>query len=317
MNATRIIRALIYHRLDYPAEYKHNTVMPKQSGPSFFYAKDIFPGTNMPLALVRAKDHGPSAAHAHDFAELVVILAGRGMHVALQDRYPIACGDVFVVQGDARHGYEDVDDLQLVNIMFEPNRLGLPSWDIARLPGYHALFSLEPELRRRHRFQSRLRLSMDGVEHVEELIRKLEKELDGRQPGYRYASTGIFTQLIVYLARCYSEMKQAEPRSLLRIAETLSYMERHCAEKISTADLVRIAHMSESSLLRTFRRALGVTPIAYLIHVRIRRAMDIMRNEGANVTEAAFRVGFSDSNYFSRQFRKVMGMSPRRFLKGE
>jgi AraC-like DNA-binding protein len=59
-----------------------------------------------------------------------------------------------------------------------------------------------------------------------------------------------------------------------------------------------------------------VTPIAYLIHVRIRRAIDIMRSEGANVTEAAFRVGFSDSNYFSRQFRKVMGVSPRTFLKG-
>jgi AraC-like DNA-binding protein len=200
--------------------------------------------------------------------------------------------------------------------MFQPERLGLPSWDVTQLPGYHALFALEPKLRRRHRFQSRLRLSMNELERVEELIRRLEGELEARRPGYRYAAAGLFTQLIVHLSRCYSEMKQPEPRALLRIAETLSYMERHYAEKISMKDLVRIAHMSESSLLRTFRRALGVTPIAYLIHVRIRRAIDIMRNEGANVTEAAFRVGFSDSNYFSRQFRKVMGTSPRRFMKG-
>ena len=308
---------MIRRRLDYPVEYQHNTVMTKRpSGPSFFYARDLFPRSGMPLCLVRAKDHGPAAAHAHDFSELVVILAGRGMHLTPAGRYPIACGDVFVVQGDARHGYEDVEGLQLVNIMFQPEPLGLPSWDVTGLPGYHALFSLEPTLRRRHRFRSRLRLSMDRLEHVEELIRRLEGELDGKRPGYRYAAAGIFSRLVVYLSRSYREMKQPEPRALLRIAETLSYMERHCAERITMKDLVKIAHMSESSLLRTFRRALGVTPIAYLIHVRIRRAIDIMGNEGANVTEAAFRVGFSDSNYFSRQFRKVMGMSPRDFTKG-
>jgi AraC-like DNA-binding protein/quercetin dioxygenase-like cupin family protein len=311
------MRPLIDQRLDYPGEYPHNTVMEKRpSGPSFFYARDQFPRSGMPLSLVRARDHGPSAAHAHDFSELVVILAGRGMHLTSAGRYPIACGDVFVVQGDTRHGYEDAEDLQLVNIMFQPEPLGLPSWDITGLPGYHALFSLEPTLRRRHRFRSRLRLSMDSLEQVEELIRRLEEELNGKRAGYRYAAAGMFSQLVVYLSRCYTEMKQPEPRALLRIAETLSYMERHYAEKITMKDLVRIAHMSESSLLRTFRRALGVTPIAYLIHLRIRRAMDIMRNEGANVTEAAFRVGFSDSNYFSRQFRKVMGTSPRRFMKG-
>jgi AraC-like DNA-binding protein len=287
----------------------------RTSGPPFFYARDFFPRSGMPLFLARARDHGPSASHAHDFSELVVILAGRGMHLTPSGRYPIACGDVFVVQGDARHGYEDVEDLQLVNIMFEPKRLGLPSWDVTQLPGYHALFALEPKLRRRHRFLSRLKLSIDELEHVEELIRRLEGEFEARRPGYRYAATGLFTQLVVYLSRCYSEMKQPEPRALLRIAETLSYMEHHYAERVLMKDLVRIAHMSESSLLRTFRRALGLTPIAYLIHVRIRRAIDMMRNEGANVTEAAFRVGFSDSNYFSRQFRKVMGTSPRRFVQ--
>ena len=73
--------------------------------------------------------------------------------------------------------------------------------------------------------------------------------------------------------------------------------------------------MSKRTFLRVFRAATGATPIAYLIGVRIRRAAELLRQGGVTVTEAAMRVGFEDSNYFSRQFRKVMGVTPRSYAR--
>ena len=56
--------------------------------------------------------------------------------------------------------------------------------------------------------------------------------------------------------------------------------------------------------------------ISYLIRLRINRAADLLRHSNNNVTEVALEVGFNDSNYFTRQFKRVVGMSPSRFRTG-
>jgi AraC family L-rhamnose operon transcriptional activator RhaR/AraC family L-rhamnose operon regulatory protein RhaS len=71
--------------------------------------------------------------------------------------------------------------------------------------------------------------------------------------------------------------------------------------------------MSKRSLARAFHEATGVPPIAYLIQLRINRAAAMLRSSTTSVTEIAFHVGFGDSNYFTRQFKKQTGLSPRRY----
>jgi len=58
---------------------------------------------------------------------------------------------------------------------------------------------------------------------------------------------------------------------------------------------------------------MGSSPIAHLIQLRVNRAATLLRQTGDSVTDIAFRVGFSDSNYFTRQFRRIMGRSPRAY----
>ena len=87
----------------------------------------------------------------------------------------------------------------------------------------------------------------------------------------------------------------------------------HYAEEIELDDLAGMAHMSKRSFLRTFQAATGESPIAYLIQIRVNRAADRLRATGDSVTEVAFAVGFRDSNYFARQFRRVTGLTPRAY----
>ena len=71
--------------------------------------------------------------------------------------------------------------------------------------------------------------------------------------------------------------------------------------------------MSESTLMRTFQRVMKRSPVDHVIRVRISRACQLLQRPETRITEVAFQCGFNDSNYFSRQFRKVTGLTPRQF----
>lgn len=277
--------------------------------------RSLFPEEDFPLRVMRIKSHSPATMHGHEFDELVVVLGGAAKHVTSEGSYSIAAGDVFLIRGDLAHGYEDTNRLMIVNILFDPGALRLPIGDLRRLPGYHALFSIEPLLRRKHGFKGRLELATDQLAEAAQLITRLEGELGERPAGYRFMARAHLMHLIGFLSRCYADTDAGERRSLLALGEVLSFIERHYDEEITIDRLSEIAAMSESSLMRAFRKVTGKSPIDYVVGLRVTKAAELLRNTDLTVTEVSFRCGFNDSNYFSRQFRKVMATSPRGYRK--
>jgi len=276
----------------------------------------FFHPDGFPLVVTRgifAREYG---AHAHEFSELVVVTGGHGLHVTETETWPISSGDVFVITGRRTHGYTDSEGLRHVNILYDPKGLALPERDLRSLPGYTALFTLEPGWRRRHQFGSRLRLSMKELAYAENLIDAMIAELKERAPGFRLMAKALFMQMIAFLSRAYSHAEAAAPKKLFRIAEAISYLENNSSEEIYLDKLAKIARMSKRNFLRVFRDAMGTSPMDYLIGLRVARAAELLRREELTVGEVGCRVGFADSNYFARQFHKIMGMSPRQYRSG-
>ena len=73
--------------------------------------------------------------------------------------------------------------------------------------------------------------------------------------------------------------------------------------------------VSERHLTRCFQQELGISPISYLNRYRIQRAKDLLDHGNSNITEIAFAVGFSSSNYFGRVFKDEIGKSPSEYLQ--
>jgi len=277
--------------------------------------REFFDDPALPLAVHRQTAQRPKELHAHDFSELVLILGGEALHFTEKDEHAINTGDVFVIQGKQAHGYRDSRDLSLINLMFDGKRLNFPAADLRSMPGYHALFTLEPQYRQRHRFAGRLRLNDGQLTRAAALVTELELEARERKAGYIFTATALFMQLTSFLARCYDGEQTPESRVLLRIGATIGYLEDHYTGPVSTSQLTKIAGMSESSLLRAFKQATGRAPTEYLLDLRLRRARHLLRYTDLNITEIAFQTGFNDSNYFARQFRKGCGVSPREYRK--
>ena len=123
-------------------------------------------------------------------------------------------------------------------------------------------------------------------------------------------------ELIDFLSRNYAKIETPEGEALLLVGSVIVDLERDYTRNWRLEELADRAQMSSSSLLRVFRRATGHTPIEYLIHLRLQKAMALLRDTDQTITDVALHVGFNGGNYFWRQFKKVMGMSPTQYRKG-
>lgn len=99
-----------------------------------------------------------------------------------------------------------------------------------------------------------------------------------------------------------------ETREIVRRA--MAYIHEHYMEPLARKEIAAHVNLSPRHLDRCFCDELDITPIAYLNRFRLRQARRLLRSNTMNISEIANAVGFSDGAYFSRVFRKDMGMSP-------
>lgn len=101
------------------------------------------------------------------------------------------------------------------------------------------------------------------------------------------------------------------------VRRAMAYVHTHYAEQVSLKDIAAYVGLSEQHLIRSFRKESGITPIDYLKRYRIRQARALLEAGDKSITEVALEVGFSDSSYFARVFRREVGVSPGAYRGGE
>ncbi len=99
------------------------------------------------------------------------------------------------------------------------------------------------------------------------------------------------------------------------VAQAVRYMEVHYAEDITLASLSAHLGLSESHLSHLFKDETGQSPGNYLLQIRLREAMEMLKDCRNRVSEVAERTGFRDIAYFSSTFKKNVGMSPSEYQK--
>jgi AraC family transcriptional regulator of arabinose operon len=95
-----------------------------------------------------------------------------------------------------------------------------------------------------------------------------------------------------------------------RFALVLEYIKQHLTGKLSIDALSQMAFMSKPSFFRAFKQELGMSPVDYVIKERIQFAKQLITDPYNSISEACFKAGFNNLNYFSRTFKKVEGVTP-------
>lgn len=173
-----------------------------------------------------------------------------------------------------------------------------------------------PELLRKSGLDGRT-AEIGCVPEVREQFLRIIRELQLKQYQYEMYCNAYILFLLSVLSRGRMQKENAGcAQKYRRISDVIEQMNLRCQEDLSVGDLAAMCDLSEYHFIHLFREYTGVSPYAYLTRLRLERAKDLMASTTMNISEIANAVGYSNPLYFSRLFRRHVGVSPSRFREG-
>ncbi len=95
---------------------------------------------------------------------------------------------------------------------------------------------------------------------------------------------------------------------------TMEYLQEHFTDNVKLKDLANVAELSPYYLLRVFKASVGVPPHLYQQQLRVWKAKQLLA-DGVSLAAISSETGFADQSHFSRQFKKITGLTPARYQK--
>ena len=86
-------------------------------------------------------------------------------------------------------------------------------------------------------------------------------------------------------------------------------------DNFSLAEMAAISRMPMETFRKRFVSEVGMPPLSYVLHCKMERAKELLREEGYTVRQAGIEVGMQDPYHFSKQFKNIVGISPSAFMK--
>lgn len=157
-----------------------------------------------------------------------------------------------------------------------------------------------------------LQLLSDTFE-IEQMLSRICREFNMKQPRYLEICSGLLIAVLGMMSRSISENSDS-----FRGAE--SFVEHILGEFHSTPsysfvikELAQKYGITPNHLICSFKKTTGKTPIEYMTDFRIKKAKELLIYSNYSVSEIAEFVGYANEAYFSRLFKKKVGLSPLRF----
>ena len=113
-------------------------------------------------------------------------------------------------------------------------------------------------------------------------------------------------------------MKHAEPQTIIsdeRISRLLNYIQQHIEEPITIEQMAHQACLTKSYLIRAFHSSIGITPLQYVTRKKIQQTQMQLLSSDLSINQIAKSIGFHDTSYFIRLFKKHIGFTPEEYRK--
>jgi AraC-like DNA-binding protein len=127
------------------------------------------------------------------------------------------------------------------------------------------------------------------------------------------AASGALSQLLGVIQMRMRSSKLSSRTADENVDKTVEFMHRNLSRKLSLKELAGIAGMSVNHYCVLFGKRYYSTPIDYFNRLKIQRACELLNTTNMRISEVGEQVGFPDPYYFSRLFKKIMGVAPREY----
>ena len=268
---------------------------------------------------VYSPDTALSQLHIHDFVEVSIVTAGKGVHRTPDGCAECRAGDTYIIGAGVPHAYfaaEDGECPTVCNLVFDPADIFEGEAADPDHPRFcYGLFREDP-------LTVYVMLTSRTLEDVERTITRMEKELARRRPEWEMAVKSHLITLLIMMGRYASHRER--PASALRPKERLlamavvrRVMEGYSDPGLTLESIASLLYISKSYLCRIFRRVTGESFADYLRRVRLEQACRLLRETEMTAEQIVYACGLRDIPTFYRVFKARMGMTPNAYRRGE
>lgn len=147
------------------------------------------------------------------------------------------------------------------------------------------------------------------------IFREMIQELQIARPHFQEMLAMQLRELFILISRQNVPGKKINLYTMAEMEQATHYFSEHFNDAISIEDYAASRHMSACWFIRSFKQYNGITPMQYVLNIRIANAQNLLLTTSNNITEIAAIVGYDNPLYFSRLFKKQTGVSPSEYRK--
>lgn len=127
---------------------------------------------------------------------------------------------------------------------------------------------------------------------------------------------GSLRYLPIY-RKCHKGREETDDDLSIVVNAALKYMEENIGKSVTLQDLATYTGYSVSHFSMVFRSNTGHSPLSYFNMLKVKKACELLETTDMKITQISYLVGIEDSLYFSRLFRKIVGISPKQYREKE
>lgn len=259
-----------------------------------------------------------SPLHTHSFVEIAFTVGGAGIHNSLGGRQELRAGDVILLRPGVWHGYENCQALNIYNCCFSSELLRRElAWTRDDpLLGY-LLWAGPYSSPARGMLMTRLDppAFRECLTHLDALaaLRNCPQE---RHRGDVVGRLSLLFAQLAHVVTRTNRVLPGVPRSTRpAVGRAMRLLEADLARHWTLTELAADMHLTPGHLVRLFKDATGLPPMAYLAQVRAEHAALLLLHSDEPITGIGRAVGWADQNYFARRFKAHYGLSATTYRK--
>ncbi|WP_024832799.1 AraC family transcriptional regulator [Ruminiclostridium josui] len=163
-----------------------------------------------------------------------------------------------------------------------------------------------------------IKLKVSQKNDIIVLLNRILKEQTNDQLGSDLLNYLMLMELFVLISRALkaeweNSIKNKSPKIKELMQSAIQFVHNNFEREISITDIAKYVFLSPSYFTRAFKENTGLSPMQYLLNIRIKRACELLRETDQKVGEIALSVGFSNQQRFNDMFKKQTNMTPMQY----